>query len=128
MGNYDDIINMPHHVSTKHPKLSMKQRAAQFAPFAALVGYGDAVNETSRFTEDRIELTSEEKSIINNKLKELQSNQKVTVTYFVPDLKKSGGKYVTIIGNVKKIDKHNQCLVLTNKKEIPLNEIIEIIY
>ena len=128
MGNYDDIINMPHHVSTKHPKLSMKQRAAQFAPFAALVGYGDAVNETARFTEDRIELTSEEKSIINNKLKELQSNQKVTVTYFVPDLKKSGGKYVTIIGNVKKIDKHNQCLVLTNKKEIPLNEIIEIIY
>ena len=128
MGNYDDIINMPHHVSTKHPKLSMKQRAAQFAPFAALVGYGDAVNETSRFTEDRIELTSEEKSIINNKLKELQNNQKVTVTYFVPDLKKSGGKYVTIIGNVKKIDKHNQCLVLTNKKEIPLNEIIEIIY
>ena len=128
MGNYDDIINMQHHVSTKHPKLSMKQRAAQFAPFAALVGYGDAVNETARFTEDRIELTSEEKTIINNKLKELQNNQKVTVTYFVPDLKKSGGKYVTIIGNVKKIDKHNQCLVLTNKKEIPLNEIIEIIY
>ncbi len=128
MGNYDDIINMPHHVSTKHPKLSMKQRAAQFAPFAALVGYGDAVNETARFTEDRIELTSEEKSIINNKLKELQNNQKVTVTYFVPDLKKSGGKYVTIIGNVKKIDKNNQYLVLTNKKEIPLNEIIEIIY
>lgn len=131
MGNYDDIINLPHHISTKHPRLSMEQRAAQFAPFAALTGYGDAVKETSRYTEDRIELDEEEKDVINNKLREIQdkiqSNPKITVTYFIPDIKKSGGEYVTIIENVKKIDSYKQCLILNDKKEIPIKEIIEIL-
>ena len=131
MENYEDIINMPHHVSTKHPKLSMEQRAAQFAPFAALTGYGDAVNETVRFTEDRIELTNEEKNVINSKLQEIENkilnNPKITITYFMPDLKKTGGEYITVIDNVKKIDKHRLCLILNNGKEIPINEIIEIL-
>ena len=61
MNNYDDIINMPHHVSKKHPKLSIEQRAAQFAPFAALTGYEDAVKETARFTEEKIELRGRRK-------------------------------------------------------------------
>lgn len=131
MENYNDIINMPHHTSTKHSKLSMEQRAAQFAPFAALTGYGDSVNETARFTEDRIELTNEEKSIINSKLQEIENkilnNPKVTITYFMPDFKKSGGEYITVIDNVKKIDKHSLCIILNNGKEIPINEIIEIL-
>lgn len=131
MKNYDDIINMPHHVSAKHPRLSMEQRAAQFAPFAALSGYGDAVKETSRLTEDKIELNDEEKTIIDSKLREiqdnLQSNPKVTITYFIHDLKKSGGEYVTVIGNVKKIDEYKQCLILNDKKIISMNEIIEIL-
>lgn len=131
MENYDDIINMPHHVSEKHPRLSMEQRAAQFAPFAALTGYSDAVKETARVTEDRIELDDEEKDIIDNKLREiqnkLQSNPKATITYFVSDLKKSGGEYVTIIGTIKKIDEYKQCLILNDKSIIPINDIIEIL-
>lgn len=103
MEKYDDIINLPHHVSTKHQRLSMEQRAAQFAPFAALTGYGDAIKETARITEDRIELDDEEKIKLDNKLKKIQNNisnkPKVIVTYFVPDIRKSGGEYITKVGN-----------------------------
>lgn len=131
MGKYNDIINLPHHVSTKHPRLSMEQRAAQFAPFAALTGYEDAVKEIARLTEDRIELDDEEKAVIDSKLREiqnkLQSNPKVTITYFIHDSKKSGGEYVTVIGNVKKIDEYKQCLILNDKRIIPINEIIDIL-
>ena len=131
MGNYDDIINLPHHVSTKHPPLSIEQRAAQFAPFAALTGYEEAVKETSRFTEDKIELNDEEKAIIDSKIREiknkLNSNPKVTITYFIPDSKKTGGAYVTIMGNVKKIDEYKQCLILNDKSIVPIKEIIEIL-
>lgn len=131
MGKYDDIINLPHYVSTKHPRLSMEQRAAQFAPFAALTGYENAVKETARLTEDRIELDEEEKAIIDSRLRDiqnkLQSNPKVTITYFIPDSKKSGGKYVNVIGNVKKIDEYKQCIILNDKRIIPINEIIEIL-
>lgn len=132
MGGYDDIINLPHHISTKHPRLSKQQRAAQFAPFAALTGYGDAINETSRITENRIELDEEEIAKLNKKLQRLQTNipnkPKVTVTYFIPDTKKSGGEYVTKIGNLKKIDEYKQLIILENKIEIPIKEIIEILY
>ena len=91
MNNYDDIINLPHHISAKHPRLSKEQRAAQFAPFAALTGYGDAIKETARITEDRIELDEEEKKKIDNKILELKNKitekPKVTITFFVPDIK-----------------------------------------
>lgn len=131
MGKYDDIINLPHHVSKKHPRLSMEQRAAQFAPFAALTGFGDAINETSRITENRIELDDEEKLKIDNILQKLMdkiSNKpKVTITYFIPDLRKTGGEYKTKIGNLKKIDEYKQLLVLEDKTEIPIKEIIEIL-
>ncbi|MGM9970168.1 MAG: hypothetical protein ACI35S_07215 [Anaeroplasma sp.] len=132
MEKYDDIINLPHHVSTKHQRLSMEQRAAQFAPFAALTGYGDAIKETARITEDRIELDDEEKIKLDNKLKKIQNNisnkPKVIVTYFVPDIRKSGGEYLTKVGNLKKIDEYNQLLVLDDKTEIPIKEIIEILH
>lgn len=131
MGKYDDIINLPHHVSKKHPRLSMEQRAAQFAPFAALTGFGDAINETSRITENRIELDDEKKLKIDNILQKLMdkiSNKpKVTITYFIPDLRKTGGEYKTKIGNLKKIDEYKQLLVLEDKTEIPIKEIIEIL-
>ena len=132
MEKYDDIINLPHHVSTKHQRLSMEQRAAQFAPFAALTGYGDAIKETAKITEDRIELDDEEKIKLDNKLKKIQNNisnkPKVIVTYFVPDIRKSGGEYITKVGNLKKIDEYNQLLVLDDKTEIPIKEIIEILH
>ena len=91
MGKYDDIINLPHHISSKHPRLSMEQRAAQFAPFAALTGYGDSIKETARLTDNRIELNEEEKEMLNIKLQELKNKvsimPQVTITYFVPDVK-----------------------------------------
>lgn len=131
MNNYDDIINLPHHVSVKHPRLSKEQRAAQFAPFAALTGYGDAIKETARITEDRIELDEEEKKKIDNKILELKNKindkPKVTITFFVPDTKKSGGEYVTIIGNLKRIDEYNKLLILEDKKKISIEDIIEIL-
>ncbi len=131
MGKYDDIINMPHHVSKKHPQLSMEQRAAQFAPFAALTGYGDAIKETTRLTEDRIELDEAEKLKLNNKLLELKNNisniPTVTITYFLPDIKKSGGEYITVISNLKNIDENNHILILEDKTKIPISDIIEIL-
>ena len=131
MGKYDNIINLPHHESKKHPRLSTEQRAAQFAPFAALTGYGDAISETSRLTEDRIELDNEEKRKIDTKLQELKNNilkkPKVTITFFIPDIKKSGGEYKTVNGNLKNIDEYNQVLILEDKTKIPIREIIEIL-
>lgn len=131
MGKYDDIINMPHHVSTKHPRLSMEQRAAQFAPFAALSGFEDAIDETSRITEDRIELNEEEKLKIDNilqKLKnEISKRPKATITYFVPDIRKSGGEYLTKIGKLKRIDEFRQLIIFEDKTEIPIKEVVEII-
>lgn len=131
MGKYDDIINLPHHISKIHPRLSMEQRDAQFAPFAALTGYKDAIYETGRITEERIDLDEGEKNKINIKLLELKNNiakkPKATITYFVPDLKKSGGEHVTKIGYLKKIDVYNQLIILENNIEIPINEIIEIL-
>lgn len=131
MGKYDDIINMPHHVSTKHPRLSMEQRAAQFAPFAALSGFEDAIDETSRITEDRIELNEEEKLKIDNilqKLKnEISKRPKATIIYFVPDIRKSGGEYLTKIGNLKRIDEFRQLIIFEDKTEIPIKEVVEII-
>lgn len=131
MGKYDDIINLPHHISVKHPRLSIEQRAAQFAPFAALTGYGDAIKETARITEDRIEIDDDEKIKLNNKLHELNNKistkPKITITYFIPDKKKSGGEYKTVVENLKRIDEYKQILLLEDKTEIPISEIIEIL-
>lgn len=131
MENYNDIINLSHHVSIKHPRLSMEQRAAQFAPFAALTGYGDKIKETERITDNRIELVNEEKIKIDNKILELKNNilnkPKATITFFIPDVRKSGGKYITKVGNLKKIDQYKKILILEDGTEIPINEIIEIL-
>ena len=127
---YDDIINLPHHVSKKHPQMSLYARSAQFAPFAALTGYGDEIKETARFTNRRIDLDEEAKSILDNKiqiiLKQMLQKPTVTITYFIPDLKKDGGKYITIFGIIKRIDKYKQVIVLEDKTEVQINEIIDI--
>ena len=128
---YDDIINLPHHVSKKHPRMSLEARAAQFAPFAALTGYDDQVKETARLTNERKELADGLKMILDEKIQKIQKNiyekPQVTITYFVPDTRKQGGKYVTTTGNVIKIDEYTHCIIFENKTEIPINEIIEII-
>ena len=129
---YDDIINLPHHISKKHPQMSMEERAAQFAPFAALVGYEDAVEETARITTKRIELNEEEKNILDIKLQMLKEQMhvqiypEITIMYFVPELKKDGGKYIKISGTVKRIDEYKQLIIFDDKTEIPINEIISI--
>lgn len=127
---YDDIINMPHHVSKKHPRMSLENRSAQFAPFAALTGYEDEVEETARLTDKRIEITDEIKNTINMKLKIIQeklyTKPKVTITYFIPDNKKEGGSYKTITSNLLNIDKYKQLIILKDKIEVPVKFITNI--
>ena len=128
--NYDDIINLPHHVSKKRPQMSIEQRSAQFAPFAALTGYDEAVKETARRTDRRIELEEGQKEILNNKLlyilENIESKPEITFTYFLPDNKKSGGKYIDKTGIVRKIDMIEQYIQLIDKSKININDIIDI--
>ena len=130
MNGYDDIINMPHHVSGTHPHMSMHDRAAQFSPFAALTGHGDAVKETARLTDEKLELTEDEISGINQKLNFLtehaEERPEITVEYFVPDEIKSGGAYIIVTGNFKRIDEAEQNLIFTNGDMINLNDISRI--
>ena len=128
--NYDDIINLPHYISKKHPQMSIEARSAQFAPFSALTGYDDAIKETARLTDERIEIDDGLKIILNNKLQYILENLKlkpeIIFTYFVYDDKKIGGKYVEKIGVVKKIDMVEQYVMLIDKTKIPILEIINI--
>ena len=127
---YEDIINLPHHVSSTRPKMSMRDRAAQFSPFAALTGYEDDVLEAARITCEKTELSEDAKSLLNAKLQtvyELIKNQpEITVTYFVPDTKKSGGEYVLKTGRAVDIDEYKRRLVLSDEILIPIDDIIEI--
>jgi hypothetical protein len=127
---YDDIINLEYHKSKKHPPMSLYARSAQFAPFAALTGYEDAVRETSRITSERIELDDELKSILDMKLQLIRENigkkEEIKFTYFEPDERKEGGAYVTIDGVVKKFDEINHTIVLTNKMQIPIDDLLDI--
>ncbi len=129
---YLDIINLPHHVSKKHEKMSLELRAAQFAPFSALTGYKEIINETQRYTDTRKQLNEEEKNMLDYKIQlikkyiDLKKELILIFIYFIPDNKKNGGKYKEIIGKVTKIDEYNQLIILENKIEIPIKEIVEI--
>lgn len=127
---YDDIINLPHHVSSKRPQMPILERAAQFLPFSALTGYEDAVKETARLTDTRIELEESEKDLLNTKLHilldSLATEPKVKITYFLPDGRKSGGKYVSKMGTVIKIDLYNRQIKLEDETVIPLDDIFAI--
>ena len=128
---YIDIINLPYHKSKRHPHMSMIDRAAQFGAFAALSGYDEEIKETGRITCKRKDLNEEQKILLDNELKiiknKLYIKPKIKCTYFIKDEYKEGGKYVTVIGNVIKIDENNKTLILENKTIIPLSEIIEIV-
>ncbi|MEG0511881.1 MAG: hypothetical protein RR653_04070 [Clostridia bacterium] len=127
---YDDMLALPHPVSKAHPQMPTENRAAQFAPFAALTGYGAAVNETARLTNKRIELDDAQKLLLNGKLQLIQENVKarpeVAITFFQPDEKKAGGAYVTVTGNVKKVDEYERQIVMVNEKAIPIDEVLAI--
>ena len=130
MGRYDDIINLPHHVSANRHHMSMLERAAQFQPFRALTGYENAVQETARLTEDRIELTEDEKTLLDGKLQQLAddiaSHPLATITWFQPDKKKTGGEYITTTGQLKKIDDFAGILILLGGERIVIENILDI--
>ena len=127
--NYDDIINLPCPTSKRHLRMPMIDRAAQFAPFAALTGYDDAITETGRLTGEKLDLSDETKERIDlkiNYLIENEENPDVTITYFVPDKKKAGGEYVTITDKIKKIDQYEHILFMEKGTKISLFEILAI--
>ncbi|MBE6372242.1 MAG: YolD-like family protein [Lentisphaerae bacterium] len=123
-------INLPHHVSRNHPQMPLRDRAAQFAPFAALTGYEAAVGETARLTAERRELDAHEAEELNRRLTDLAARLKdrseVTVEYFVPDERKSGGAYVTVTGRVRHISVPEKTLVMEDGAVIALEDIATI--
>lgn len=128
---YDDIIELPHHVSKKHVQMSIHDRAAQFSAFAALTGHKAAIQETERLVDKKIELDENEIQLLNEKLamiyESLDQHPEVEVTYFVKDSRKDGGKYVTIEGCVKKIDVYHQLLIFEDGMRVPVEDITEIV-
>lgn len=130
MGNYDDIINLPHHVSKKHPRMSALDRAAQFSPFAALTGHRDAITETARLTDARPQLDENRKEELDENLQiimaHLALDPEICITYFVPDQKKAGGSFLQVRGMIKKIDEAEHKIVLNNGTSISIDNIYEI--
>lgn len=127
MGAYDDIINLPHPTSSRRPRMSMADRAAQFSPFAALVGHGAAIEETARLTDRKIELTEDEKNLLDEKLHLLlETGGEGVFTYYLPDERKDGGAYVTAEGAVKKVDPLERRVILKSGTAIPIGDILEV--
>ncbi len=124
---YEDIVDLPHHVSRKHPQPTMADRAARFAPFAAITGYEEMVLEEARITDDRIELDENSKAALNEKLNMIlefiDEQPEVSITYFEPDMRKAGGAYITVIGTVKRIDEYEHLVIMTDGKKINIDEI-----
>ena len=126
MEKYKDIINLPHHVSSTHPQMSMINRAAQFSPFAALTGYDDAIEETARLTDSRIELTEAEEDEISRKLGKLQRGDSVELTWFVPDRRKTGGRYNTETVAIKQVVAVEGKVLLMDGRSVDMNDIIDV--
>lgn len=130
--SYDDIIGLSHHTSAKHPRMSILDRAAQFAPFSALSGYGAALAETARLTEQRINLTEEELLELDHKQQILMANidkqPEITVTWFCPDERKDGGEYITTTGSLRRIDEVRRVVVLVDGTEISMDDIYSLMF
>ena len=124
---YEDIVDLPHHVSRKHPQPTMADRAARFAPFAAITGYEEMVLEEARVTDDRIEMDESSKAALNEKLNMIlefiDEQSEVSITYFEPDKRKAGGAYVTVTGTVKRIDEYEHLVIMTDGKKINIDDI-----
>ena len=129
-GKYDDIIDLPHKKSDRRPHMPNLQRAAQFSPFAALTGHSDAIRETARLTEKRIDLDEDSKERLSERLQllieERDAEHEVTITYFLADEKKDGGKYVEVTGAVKKIDEYTKTVLMCDGTRIPMDDVIDI--
>lgn len=127
---YDEIMGLPHHVSTTRPQMPMSDRAAQFAPFAALTGYDSAIKETGRLTDERIELDEEALTALDRKyqllIEALDDAPEVTIIYFQPDERKAGGQYVSATGTVKKVDTFGRRILLQDGTRIPLDSVYDL--
>lgn len=130
MDKYKDIINIKHFEPRNHPRMSLYARSAQFAPFAALTGYEEQVAETGRLTDEKREIEEGLMSIINDELIKIKNtikdSPKVKITYFVPDKRKAGGKYITKEITVKKLDEYNQLIILSDSTKVLINDIIQL--
>ena len=128
--SYDDIINLPHHISLKRPQMPMHDRAAQFSPFAALTGYDEAIKEEGRLTSGRIELGEYESELLDRSLRDIlehiDERPYISVIYFEPDEKKSGGTYMEKSGRLKRVDEHERKLYFTDGTGVNMDSVIEI--
>ena len=126
--DYEDIINLPHHQSSVHPRMSMAERAAQFAPFAALTGFGGVIRETGRLTGSRRVLTDSDIRRLEEQLTGLAEHEgehpEVTVTYFLPDERKEGGEYATLTGRLKRLDPVERVLLFEAGERVPIGDIL----
>lgn len=127
MENYSDLIDHPHHVSRKRHAMPMRNRAAQFSPFAALTGFDAEINETARLTDTKRELTEDEMDILNQTFQKLldmaSEHPLVSVTYFKPDARKDGGVYATYTGHFRFFDAVEGKLKFMDRTEIPLDAV-----
>ena len=129
---YDDIINLPHHKSDKHPHMDLYDRAAQFSPFAALTGFEAAIEETGRITDGRVELDEDEKAKLDLRFRKIRKaledktadKPAVTLTYFQADLRKEGGAYITMSGRIKKIDEDSRELLFEDGMRVKMDEVL----
>ena len=128
-GKYDEIMGLPHHVSKTRPQMPMSDRAAQFAPFAALTGYDSAIKETGRLTNERIELDEDALTALNVKyqflMDALDEEPEIKITYFKPDERKAGGEYVSAIGTVKKVDDFERLITMQDGTRIPMDDVYD---
>ena len=129
-GKYDDMLDLPHHTSPRHPRMSLRDRAAQFAPFSALTGYDDVIDETARLTDGRIEMSEDARAVLDMKQKMLQrriaEQPRITVVHFVSDQRKSGGSYRSFTGNLLRMDEFEREMVFADGTRIKVSDIIEI--
>ena len=127
---YNDIINLPHHVSATRPQMPMMERAAQFSPFAALTGYDAAIKETGRLTEEKIELDEENLKDLSMRFQmlidHLKDEPEVSFTYFKPDERKTGGAYIEVSGVVKKVDYFERLILMKNGLKLPMDDILNV--
>lgn len=126
---YENIINLPHHQSSTRKRMSNYDRAAQFAPFAALTGHDEAIKETARLTDDYFEMGEDRQIELTAKIQllkdKLDEHPEITVTYFIPDEKKSGGSYADKTGTVRIIDEYKRKLVFYDGDRIDIDRVID---
>ncbi len=127
---YGDIIDMPHHQSKKRPHMSLSDRAAQFAPFAALRGYEDEISETARQTDKKLELDNDAAALLNERLhiiiESIKNEPEISLTYFIPDDKKEGGKYVSSTGKVRRVDEIQRFIQFKDETKISIDNLLRI--